>query len=64
MDIVIQTFLKWGEFRGYLSISFWGYGIFFKIFKGKWDTWDSLPGPIDSDFVKAVNCSACRKKFI
>ena len=44
-DMVIQSFLKLGEFLGYLPISFKGYGILFKIFKVIWDTWDPLPGP-------------------
>ena len=44
-DMVIQSFLKWGEFWGYLPIFFKGLGILFKIFKGIWDTWDPPTGP-------------------
>ena len=38
-DMVIQSFLKWGEFLGYLHI-FLGIWDTFQILKGIWDTRD------------------------
>ena len=40
MDMMIKIFLILGHFRRYLPISFQGYVILFKIFKGIWDIMD------------------------
>ena len=42
-DMVIQCFLNFGEFWWCLPISFQGYEIFIKIFKGIWDTRYPIP---------------------
>ena len=39
-DMVIQSFLILGYFWQYLPISFQGYGILYRQFKGIWDITD------------------------
>ena len=57
-DMVIQSFLKWGEFWRYLPISFLGYWILFKISKGIWDTWD----PPSRTSIKEQTMYICRPR--